>query len=229
MVPPLLQRAEVLYASRNPVRVREAGQVWLEAARADATRIEGLIGAARSYVWLVDHEPVAADREKYATLAVQSAQWCERVKPDDPGCAYWLGAALGVQARERRSTALDALPLIEAAFKKAAGVDPEMEEGGPDRALALLYLRAPGWPSGPGDPDLGLAHARRAVEIKPDHPPNQMALAEALVATGDAEAGRAMYRRALEAARQREAAGDPDAPDWIREADGALADKTNGS
>jgi len=202
--------------------VREAAQFFLAAARADATRVEALVGAVRAHVWLVDHETESIARRKAATSAVYAAQWCDRIEPKNPACAYWLGAALGVQARERRSTGLDALPLIEQAFKKAAVEAPSLEEGGPDRALALLYLRAPGWPTGPGNPDLGLEHARKAVELRPDYPPNQLALAEALKATGDEEGGRTTYQRALELARGRAAGGDPEATEWINEAEEAL-------
>src|SRR5206468_9879056 len=105
-------------------------------------------------------------RLRAATRAVQAAQWCERVSAEKPECQYWLGAALGVQAREKPSTGLSALPMIVEAFKRAAVADPALEDGGPERALALLYARAPGWPTGPGDPDLGLEHARKAVEVR---------------------------------------------------------------
>src|SRR5262249_26468207 len=141
----LLSRGDVLYAQRTLSSVHGASEAWLQAARADVSRVEGLIGATRAGVWLADHEATGKGREQAATLAVQSAQWCGRRAPDSAACDFWLGAALGVQARERRTTALDALAKIEAAFKRAAGRSPEMEEAGPDRALALLYARAPGW------------------------------------------------------------------------------------
>ena len=226
-VPPLLLRANLLYAARNLTEVREAGKVWLEAARADTTRVEGLEGAARAYVWLTEHETDAPARQSAATLAVNAAQWCERIKPGSASCVYWLGAALGVQAREKQSTALDALPRIEDAFKRAATADPMIEYAGPDRALALLYLRAPGWPTGPGDPDLGLQHARKAVELAPDYPPNDLALGEALAATGDMQGARGAYERALEKARRLADDGEPDAGEWIRQAGDALAGISN--
>jgi len=207
-------------------KVREAAQLFLDAARADATRVEALVGAARAQIWLVDHETEPIARREAATSAVHAAQWCGRIDPENPACSYWLGAALGVQARERRSTGLDALPLIEEAFKKAAVEAPTLEEGGPDRALALLYLRAPGWPTGPGDPDLGLMHARKAVQLSPAFPPNQLALAEALKATGDAEESARTYQRALDLARSRAEARDPDASEWIEEAEKALKGET---
>jgi len=221
-VAPLLAQAEALYASRDPEKVRKAVAIYMDAARADTTRVEGLVGAIRAESWLIDHEDDAEARRRDAISSVQAAQWCGRIAPKSAACVYWLGAALGLQARERHATVLDALPRIEEAFKKAAASEPSLEQGGPDRALALLYLRAPAWPSGVGDPDLGLEHARKAVALAPDYPPNQLALAEALTATGDATGGREAYERALELARAKATGGDPDAPDWIQEAETAL-------
>jgi len=223
-VPAILGRAEALYAERGPGErglesVRMAAREFVRAAAADGTRTDGLLGAARARVWLADHEVDPAARQASAGSAVEAAQWCGRIAPLDRECDYWFGAALGVQARERPSTALDALPKIEAAFKRAADALPELDEAGPERALALLYIRAPGWPAGPGDPALGLKQARAAVALRPDHPPNQLALAEALAATGGGEVAGVPRRLALELARKLASAGDPDAPEWIAEAE----------
>lgn len=218
----LLRQAEFLYAKRALGEARESAALFLQAARADASRVEGLLGAARAQVWLSDHEPEAASREKAASEAVHAAQWCQRIDPASAQCDYWLGAALGVQARERRATALDALPLIEAAFRRAAERNPSLEDGGPHRALALLYARAPGWPTGPGDPDRALEEARKAVELSPTYPPNQLALGEALRLTGSEAEARAAFSRALELATARQAAHDPDASEWAQEAQQAL-------
>src|SRR5207247_5984487 len=100
---------------------------------------EGIIGIIRARIWATDHGKDARAREEAATQAVQAAQWCQKIAAQDPACAYWLGAALGVQARERPSTGLSALPRIEAAFKSAAAARPDPDEGGPERALALLH------------------------------------------------------------------------------------------
>jgi Flp pilus assembly protein TadD len=64
--------------------------------------------------------------------------------------------------------------------------------------------------------------ARAAAALAPDHPPNQSALGEALLANDRSDEGRAALGRALDLARARAAAGDPDAPDWIREAERLL-------
>ncbi|HEV8375806.1 MAG TPA: hypothetical protein VGR38_06165 [Candidatus Polarisedimenticolia bacterium] len=221
----LLRQADSLYATRALPEARKSVALFLQAARADASRVEGLLGAARVLVWLVGHEPDAASRDKAATDAVHATQWCQRIDPASSECDYWLGAAVGVQARERHSTALDALPLIEAAFRRAAEKNPSLEEGGPHRALALLYARAPGWPMGPGDPYRALEEARKAVELSPQYPPNQLALGEALRLTGSPGEAREAYSRALELARTRLSEGDRDASEWVREAQKALAER----
>ncbi|MCZ6601342.1 MAG: hypothetical protein O7A07_10910, partial [Acidobacteria bacterium] len=57
-----------------------------------------------------------------------------------------------------------------------------------------------------------------AVERYPDYPPNLLVLAEALKKTGDRDAARATWQRAMVAARQALAAGDPDGPEWLADA-----------
>jgi tetratricopeptide (TPR) repeat protein len=218
----LLRQGEILYARRSLEAVQDASGVYLQAAHADPNRTEGLVGAVKSQIWIIDHQPDRAKREAASVLAVQAGQWCLRIAPASPVCQYWLGAALGVQARERSSTALDALPRIEEFFRKAAAGDPQLEEGGPARALALLYARAPGWPTGPGDPERALEEARKAVALKPDYPPNQLVLGEALNLNGDSRGARDAYTHALDLARVRGVAGDPDAAEWIQEAEKAL-------
>jgi hypothetical protein len=216
----VLAEAERLDAARTLPSVRRAAELWEEAAaRFEGERVTALLEASRARVWLAVREPERKERLSAATSAIEAAQLCAAAAPGDPRCDYRLAVALGVQARERRTTALDALPHIMGLLERAAETDHGLDQGGPDRVLALLYLRAPGWPAGPGDPDLGLEHARRAVTIAPDHPPNQLALAEALDATGDAATARGARSRAAELARGAADRGDPDAAEWLEEAE----------
>ena len=217
----LLEEAKGLFAHRKMDDARRAATLALRAAAATPPAPESLLLGIRILVWIAEHEDSSEARSQTATRAVQASQWCDAAAFPAP-CAYWKAAALGQQARERPSTGLSALRLIEAGFKDAAAADPALEQGGPDRALALFYLRAPGWPSGPGDPEKGLAHARRAVELSESSPPNHLALAEALKKTGDAAGSRREYARARALALRAEEAGDPDAGDWMREAEEAI-------
>ena len=218
----LCAQAATSYDRRTHDDVARAAELWTRAAAGAPDRVEPLVDAVRARIWLSEHTDDDAVRLQEIVAAVQTAQWCPRRAPEDPRCDYWLAATLGLQARERRSTALDALPKIVELFHRAAASDPTIEQGGPDRALALTYLRAPGWPTGPGDPDLGLEHALRAVELSPDYPPNQLALGEAHDAVEDPEASREAYDNALELAWAMEHEGDPDAGAWIKTAEKAL-------
>jgi hypothetical protein len=121
------------------------------------------------------------------------------------------------------ATARDGLRLMVQHLRRAAALDPSLDRAGPERVLAILLLRAPGWPLGPGDPEAALPEARRAAERFPDHPPNQLALAEALAAAGDVEGSRASAERGLTLAQASAASGDPDATEWVVEAQRVLA------
>jgi hypothetical protein len=166
----------------------------------------------------LETEHSASRRDAIAQQAVAAGQRCERAAPGAPACEYALAIALGLQARERPTTVHQGLEQMAARLRRVAAADPRLDRGGPDRVMALLLLRAPGWPLGPGDPEEGLAAARRAVALYPDHAPNQLALAEALVANGEKASGRDAARRAAALAEAAEAAGDPDAAGWRRDA-----------
>jgi tetratricopeptide (TPR) repeat protein len=213
----LLTEAEGCYRRRDlPEQARAAQKLFLEAARADETRAEGLLGLARATAWLVEHASVAAERGSLVTVGVQAAQLCADRAPAAGSCDYALAIALGQQARERHATGHDGLAKMVAALRRAIASEPSLDGAGPHRVLALVYLRAPGWPAGPGDTEAGLAEAKEAVILAPDHPANQLALGEAFRRSGRPDEARAAYLHALELARQ--AADDPEAPEWLAEA-----------
>ncbi len=220
-VPGLLTLAESFYRRQDEPGVSKASETWQTAAAADLTRVEGLIGMSRAGVWQAEHLKDPDARLDAATRALQAAQWCGRIAPAEPACDYWLGASLGLRAREKPSTGLSALPKIEEAFRRAAEKDPGLEEGGPDRALALLYLRAPAWPTGPGDPERGLEHARKAAGLSPITRRTSWPSARR-------SRRREIPRRAAPPTSgrspraRRGAAAGPEAADWIRDASRAL-------
>jgi Flp pilus assembly protein TadD len=95
---------------------------------------------------------------------------------------------------------------------------PLLDEAGPERVLSLLLARAPGWPIGPGDVEESLVQARRAVELRPDYPPNQVALGEALLKNDARVKAQEALVRAIDLATRAPFASDPDAPSWMASA-----------
>lgn len=220
----LLAEGETSFARRpDPDAARAAQRAYLEAARADPARVEGLVGLVRVSAWRIEHAASEEERKALVPIALQAAQWCGRRDPADPRCDYWLAVALGLQAREQPSTGHDGVNKMVEALRRVIARAPGLEEAGPHRVLALVLLRAPGWPLGPGDPEAGLVEAENAVALFPDYPPNQLAFGEALRRNGRAEESRAACLRARDRARALAAARDPDAPGWDDEAAQALA------
>jgi tetratricopeptide (TPR) repeat protein len=109
-------------------------------------------------------------------------------------------------------------------LRRTIAAAPRLEAGGPHRVLALLLLRAPSWPIGPGDPEAGLEHALAAVRIAPRAAENLLVLGEALAANGRSGEAREVYRQAAALAAS---IRDPEAPRWLAAARSGLA-KTGG-
>ena len=181
-----------------------------------------LLAEVQAAVRRAEREPDAGARRAIAARAVETGQACAARSPGSPSCDYALALALGIQAREIPATALEGLRIMLERLRSAAAGDPALDRAGPERVMALVLLRAPGWPLGPGDPESGLLEARKAAARFPDHPPNQLALAEALLSTGAPEEGRAAARRAVELGRARVAQGDPDAAGWVADGERLL-------
>ena len=215
----LLQEATEEYEKRPDVAaVRRAEGLCLQAAQADEAGTAGLVCAIRAKAWLAEREKDVKVRTNLAVSAVQAGQWCLRRDPTSPACKFWLGVALGLQTRDRPATVEDGLKRMAHLLREAAKDAPLLEEAGPERVLALLLTRAPGWPIGPGDAEEALVLARKAVELRPDYPPNQVALGEVLLKNDDRAKAQEALARAIDLAGKAPAASDPDAPSWIAEA-----------
>jgi hypothetical protein len=214
----LLRDADAAWVRRTePGQAAAAQDLFLDAAAADDHRIEGLLGAMRVMTFRIERETGIA-KDELSTRSVEAGQWCQRRAPASAECDYRLAIALGQQAREKKSTGKDALGKIVDLLHKAIAKSPDLESGGPHRVLALVLLRAPSWPVGPGDPEAALAEARLATQRFPDAADNQLVLAEALVANDSREEAHTAYARALALATAAHKTDSIDAPLWIKDA-----------
>jgi hypothetical protein len=220
----LLQEAAEEYGKRpDPTAVRRAEGLCLAAAQADEAQTAGLVCAIQAKSWLAEREQDVKVRTDLAVSAVQAGQWCLRREPASVPCKFWLAVALGLQARDRPTTVDDGLKRMVQLLREATVEAPLFEEAGPERVLAILLVRAPGWPIGPGDDEEALVHARRAVELRPGYPPNQLALGEVLLKNGQKAQGRAALLRAVEFAGQPPWSSDPDVATWVADAQALLS------
>jgi len=187
------------------------------------TSVEGLAAAIQDDAARIEKEQNDDVRARLADEAMAYADACMAEAPQAAACLYGRGLAYGLQARTHRAQALGLLkPMLES-LNAADAADPGYDNAGPARVRSQLLLKAPSWPAGPGDPDAALDSAKRAVELRPQYPPNLLALAQALAATGDANAAKETYLRARDAAQALPAGDSRDG--WIREADQGLQRK----
>lgn len=170
------------------------------------------LDAARS-----DHERDSRIRGELADDAARDADTCLALEPQAVACRYGQALALGLAARTHPTRAGQLLTSMLDELARAEAIDPGYDEAGPARVRALVLIRAPAWPLGPGDTEAGVAAARRAVTLRPSYPPNLLALADALVAQGDRDGARQMYARARAAALALPESADR--TDWLRQAD----------
>jgi hypothetical protein len=170
-----------------------------------------------------DHESDSKIRAELADDASRDAETCLAQAPQSAACHYGRAVALGLMARAHPTRAGELLNGMLDALARAESLDPGYEEAGPARVRALVLVRAPGWPLGPGDPEAGLVAARRAVSLRPLYPPNLLGLAEALAKTGDGAAARDSYQRARDAVLALPAGADRD--EWLSQADQGLKRK----
>jgi len=203
--------------------VERALALFLEAARGDDAPVDAYLGAARATAWLIEHTDDGERRKELAIQGVQIGQWCRRLHPSDFECTYRLALAVGQQARERPSTATDGLDVMVALLNEVIAEAPELDHAGGQRVLGLVLIRAPGWPTGPGDPEYGLEFAEAAAEAFPDYPPNQLVLGETLLENGRRDEAKSRIERGVELARASLADGHPEAADWITQAEEVLA------
>jgi hypothetical protein len=189
----------------------------------EPSSVEALAAAIDADAKRSDHEPDSKIRGELAAEADRDAQACLAREPQAAPCLYGRGIALGLEARAHPTRAGESLSKMLDALGRAESADPNYDEAGPARVRALVLIRAPGWPLGPGDAEAGLTAARRAVSLRPLYPPNLLALAEALAKTGDGNGARDYYTRARDAALALPAAAERD--EWLREAEQGLQRK----
>jgi hypothetical protein len=167
-------------------------------------------------------QPPAAERAQLLAAATASAQQCLARFPDSGACQYAQAQVQGLTARARPLEAPALLKGMLASLTKAEARDPALDHAGPARLAAIVLLRAPPWPLGPGDVDAALTAAQRAVQRDPAYPPNLITLGQAQARSVGAPPARATFVKAQQAAQVWAVAADRSK--WQQDIEQALHD-----
>jgi hypothetical protein len=196
------------------------GSVPEGATSVGARSIEERAAAIKAAAQRSDGESDSKARADLANEANSNADACLVLDPGAAACQYGKAVATGLEARVHPARAARLLGSMLQNLGKAEATDPNYDKAGPARVRALVLIRAPSWPLGPGDVDAGLAAARRAVALQPDYPPNILALAEGLSKTGDENGARENYAHARDLAQS--LPSGPERDDWLHDAEQGL-------
>ncbi len=168
----LLGRRRAFGRRPDARQVESARELFLAAARADESGRQGPArrGAGQRVADRAREGRRAAGRPGHRGRPGLSV--VRRRAPTRVECTYRLALALGQQARERPTTANDALPRIVALLEQVIAADAGARRRRRSPRPRAHAAARPGWPAGPGDPDAGLEHARAADTLVPTYPPN---------------------------------------------------------
>jgi hypothetical protein len=147
----------------------------------------------------IDQSTQPAQRTQLLAEATASARQCLAQAPDSGTCQYAQAQVQGLTARARPLEAPSQLKDMLASLTKAEAQDPDLDHAGPARLAAVVLLRAPPWPLGPGDVDAAVTAAQRAVQREPGYPPNLIALGQAQAKGVGAPAARVTFTQAQQA------------------------------
>lgn len=146
----------------------------------DPTVLRTSLGSRLS-LYLAERETSQEKREKLAAEGFGFAETALANGGDGDGAVhYYLATNLGLAIREKITLAIENLSRLEGEMKRAMDLSPDIDDGGPLRILGALYLKAPAWPNGIGDPDKALELLEKAVKKHPGHPLNHLFYAQAL-------------------------------------------------
>lgn len=141
------------------------------------------------------------ERAQLLATASAAAAECMARAPTDAICVYAQAQVQGLTARERPLQASGLLKDMLASLKKAEALDPVLDHAGPARLSAVVLMRAPPWPLGPGDAESATIAAQRAVSRDAAYPPNLITLAQAQSKSDGATAARATFAKAQAAVK----------------------------
>lgn len=196
----LIKYGDDAMAKENAVDVQNALVAYDRAHTLDPKNYEAAWKASRASAWLADDlYDDKTKRAHYSGVGRDYGKAATDLKPDGVEGWYYYGINTGLWATtETVGAKLDA-PKMRDAEKKAAQLDPKFAHGGAYRALGALYTHAPPWPASFGDSGTGVDYMKKALQVAPDYPQNNLLYGDALAADGQGEKAIEQYHIVLNA------------------------------
>lgn len=166
--------------SGDPARIRRSIDAYRALDTANAEVQWRLIRAYFNYYDELAEKGRKADQQWATDAGYAAAAAFSTENPDKPELTYYY-ATIGLCYLDfHRFKAVFLVNDLLRMFAKVQKVMPEIDDGGPDRNLGILYHELPGWPIGIGDKKKALKHLEAAVSLAPRRAANRLTLASFL-------------------------------------------------
>ena len=136
---------------------------------------------ARAAFWLIEYGGKNIDEEEMARHGYESAEKLIASDPSRAEYSFLAGAHMGIMIKHSLRPSVIRLRKVRDFFENAAKLNPRLNEGGPLRALGMIYVLSPPWPAGVGDIDEGIDTLKQAVQMFPTCPENHIYLAKGYI------------------------------------------------
>lgn len=156
-------------------RLEDARRAY-EATRTNQAAVVAFLQASFDVAWSTSDPET---RAKVSEEAVNAGRRALLTHTNAAGIHYYLALNLGQLASTRGLSALRLVRDMETHLHSARRIEAAYSHAGPDRALGMLYLEAPGWPVSIGSHAKARTHLLAAVKLAGSSPENLLALAEA--------------------------------------------------
>ena len=185
---------------RTVERVRDASKEFDAIVTAAADNYDDVVRAARVWLWLSENETAKAVRHEAALRVLELSRSAVKLDNKRVEGHFYLGVALGTLADvERGLSAFGRIKEMKVELLRAIALDETFDEAGPHRTLGQLLLEAPGEPISVGNAAAAAKHIKRAVELSPNYPENQIVLALLLRSQRDTKGATTAAQKVLDA------------------------------
>jgi tetratricopeptide (TPR) repeat protein len=147
---------------------------------------------------ITEQEQDTDQRMAWIKHGIEVGELIKKESPKRVEGYYYQAVLKGRHAEQGGLSAFVETREVEELGQKAVKIDPAYEYGAPLRLMAMLYAKAPPWPTSVGDVDLSLEYAERALVVS-DYPLNHLIMAEVLIAAEEFDDAREELKKVLSA------------------------------
>ena len=212
----LMRQADELYQKRaTPGMAEKAIEAYQQVLAIDDTVADAYWKIARAMWWTGEQATETAKAAEIYREGIEFAKLGVAANPDSAGAHFWLAVMYGLFGEAKGiMQSLHLVDPMKQELEAARRLDDRFDEGGVYRVMGRMYMKLPGFKG--GDIKKAIELGRKSIEIGPNHPMNQLYLAESLLQDGQKDEAKRILQLVIDMPTQPRLA--PEHPGWKADA-----------